>query len=168
MADTEYHLRTFRPGDAPALLAITRDAIRSIGPRAYEAAQIAAWLARHGDAAVFTTKVEAGDRIVVAVDTWDMPVAFALMEPDGHLDMLYCAPAHAGRGLARRLVDHIERAACDTGIERVHTEASDLARPVFEKAGYHIVRRRNFVLDGVPIHNWAMEKTLENAPEPFR
>ena len=36
-------LRPYRPGDAPALLALFRDTIRRINSRDYSPAQVAAW-----------------------------------------------------------------------------------------------------------------------------
>jgi GNAT superfamily N-acetyltransferase len=38
-------------------------------------------------------------------------VAFIDLEPDGHIDRLFCAPEVAGRGVASRLYDAIETAA---------------------------------------------------------
>jgi putative acetyltransferase len=40
-------------------------------------------------------------------------------------------------------------------LARMLTEASELARPVFARAGYRLLHRRD-----VPIHNCAMEKHL--------
>jgi putative acetyltransferase len=58
----------------------------------------------------------------------------------------------------------IEMHARDHGITRLYTEASDLARPAFERAGYSVTHKREFAIAhedrDVPIHNWAMEKPL--------
>lgn len=93
-----------------------------------------------------------------------MAVAYALLEPDGHLDMLYCASAHAGRGLAARLLSHADEQARSIGVTRLYTEASELARKPFERAGYTVIERRDFELRGIPIHNYAMEKVLAQKP----
>ena len=57
-----------------------------------------------------------------------------------------------------------EVAARALGAERLYTEASELARPVFARAGYALLSRRDFTIpaaDGaVAIHNYAMEKRL--------
>ncbi len=102
--------------------------------------------------------------IVVATDTDDQPVAYALLEQDGHLDMLYCHPDHTRLGLAEALLERMEQEGRSLGIERLYTEASELARPAFERAGYSVTHRRDFAIehDGkdVPIHNYAMEKPL--------
>ena len=154
----------FRESDAPALARLTLAAIESIGPRGYTAEQVAAWAARHTAPERFTERARAGARTCVAVDDADTPVAYALLEPDGHLDMLYCDPAHSRKGLADRLLAEAEEAARASGVTRPYSEASELARPAFERAGYALTHRRDFEIEGpnhtVPIHNYAMEKPL--------
>ena len=78
--------------------------------------------------------------------------------------MLYCHPDHAGRGLGRALLEEAEQAARNQGIARLFIEASELARPVFARAGYRLLHRRDFAIataaGEVAIHNYAMEKQL--------
>lgn len=156
-----YAIRPYRDEDAEALAEIMAAAIRDIGPRAYSAEQVAAWIARHPGAERFRERVAEGDVIVLGVDGHDRPVAYALLQPDGHLDHLYNHPAHTRRGLAVRLLAEAETLARGWNVRRLYTEASDLARPSFERAGYVMTHKREFAIDGVPIHNWAMEKALD-------
>jgi putative acetyltransferase len=37
-----------------------------------------------------------------------------------------------------------------------------MAKPFFERRGFVVVRRNDFLLDGVPIHNYRMEKMLRS------
>lgn len=74
--------------------------------------------------------------------------------------MLYCHPDHTRRGLADELLGHAEAYARSLGLSRLFTEASELARPAFERAGYKRQHRRDFEIEGVPIHNYAMQKFL--------
>ncbi len=46
------------------------------------------------------------------------------------------------------------------GIERLFTEASELARRFFLRKGFTALERQDKVLRGVPIHNYRMAKTL--------
>ena len=102
--------------------------------------------------------------IFVAADPADLPVAYLLMEPDGHVDHLYIHPDHTRCGLATQLLAAAETHARREEFSRLYTEASDLARPVFARAGYAATKKREFAIAhegrNVPIHNWAMEKTL--------
>jgi putative acetyltransferase len=77
------------------------------------------------------------------------------------LDHLYCHPLHTRRGLADKLLNEAEKIARKHGNARLYTEASELARASFERAGYAVTHKRDFDLGGVPIHNYAMEKALD-------
>ena len=155
-----YGIRPYRDEDAEAVAAVCSAAIEAIGPRAYSAEQVAAWRARHPGPQRYRDVVANGARILVAADAQDRPVAYSLLERDGHLDHLYCHPDHTRRGLADLLLAEAEVMARDWGVDRLFTEASDLARPAFERVGYEATHKREFEIDGVPIHNWAMEKAL--------
>ncbi|MCP5396868.1 MAG: GNAT family N-acetyltransferase [Sphingomonadaceae bacterium] len=153
-----YTIRRFHPGDEQSLSHIMRSAIEQIGPRGYSQQQIEAWAARAHPAQRYLDRAGRGDVVILALDGAAQPVAYSLVEPDGHVDHLYCDPAHAGRGLGKRLLSEVDAVAKELGLTRLYTEASELARPVFERAGYTVTTRRDFDIDGVAIHNYAMEK----------
>jgi len=159
----DYAIRPYRPGDAAGIAALTRAAIRMTGRAAYSEAQVAAWADRYAVQRLLDSAAK-GDIILVAADAGDAAAAYMVLERDGHLEMLYCHPDHAGQGLARRLLAEAEDAARGLGLTRLFTEASELARPVFERAGYALIHRRDFAIGPaeapVAIHNYAMEKRL--------
>lgn len=160
-----YTIRQFVEQDAQALADLTIAAIREVGTASYSAEQVAAWAARHPGAQRFLDRAAGGSTILVATDSDDAVVAYALLESDGHLDMLYCDPEHTRRGLADKLLAASEQHAREDRITRLYTEASELALPAFERAGYQVTHRRDFEIEGpngsVAIHNYAMEKCLE-------
>jgi putative acetyltransferase len=45
-------------------------------------------------------------------------------------------------------------------MKRLFVEASEIAKPFFASRGFALIRRKDFEVDGVPIHNYAMEKHL--------
>lgn len=160
----DYAIRLYRDSDAERLSEIALAAIHEVGAHGYSPAQIQAWAARHPGPPMYRERVARGHVIFVAADGSDEPVAYALLEPDGHLDRLYNHPAHTRRGLAGRLLSAAEQHAREAGLERLYTEASELARPSFERVGYDVTHRRDFEIEhageSVPIHNYAMEKLL--------
>ena len=159
-----YVIRPYRDDDAEVLAEILASAITDIGPHAYSPAQVAAWAARHPGARRYRERVAAGDVIFVAADVDDRPVAYVLLEQDGHIDHLYNHPEHTRRGLATQLLATAATYARKHGRERLYAEASDLARPAFERAGFAASHKREFTIPhgdrDVPIHNWGMEKPL--------
>ena len=156
-----YAIRPFRDDDAEAVAEVCAAAIEVIGPRAYSEEQVAVWRARHPGAQRYRDLAAAGAKIIVGVDDADSPVAYAVLERDGHLDHLYCHPDHTRRGLAVQLLAEAEMLAREWGVERLYTEASELARPSFERVGYAVAHKPEFEIDGIAIHNYAMEKALD-------
>jgi putative acetyltransferase len=159
-----YSLRPSSHDDACALADVTLAAIRSVWRAHYSEAQLQVWAARLHNPQRFVDRSEAGHTIIVAVDGRDYPIAYALLEPvtkNGcHLDMLYCHPDHTRRGLADLLLADSERQARAQRASCLFTEASELACPAFARAGYRMVRRRDLAIEGIAIHNYAMEKRL--------
>jgi putative acetyltransferase len=99
--------------------------------------------------------------VLVAANADDRPVAYIDLEPDGHIDRVFCAPEAAGQGIASRLYDAVEAAAREQGIRSLFTEASELARRLFEHKGFVVAERQDMVIRGVAIHNYRMVKTLD-------
>lgn len=153
-------IRPFRDGDAPALAAIFFSSVRQIGGRHYTADQIAAWAPALPDPDAFTRRARDGRTFLVAAGENDEPIAFGDLEPDGHIDLLYCAPEWAGRGVAGQLCEELERLARSAGIGLLFVEASEPAKSFFEKRGFDTVGRNVFTLNGVEMHNYRMRKPL--------
>ena len=159
-----YSIRAFEEGDAEALAELGRAAIGAIGPDAYSEEQIEAWLSNFAGPDVYQAQADAGTQIFIAIDDeHERPVAYAMLELTGHLDHLYCHPDHTEEGIASSLLETAALFAKYHGITHLFTEASEIARPAFEKAGYTAMKKRTFEIDGVEITNWAMVRQIEPA-----
>ncbi len=155
---TGYSIRPFETRDAPILTEVFIDAVRGGGARDYDLAQVGVWASSAPSPQRFEDRAQAGDLIWVAVEGSDQPLAYGILEVDGHLDHLYCRSDRTGTGLAAALYDHIEREARALGLTDLFTEASEAARRLFLRKGFVVVHRRDFELQGVAIHNYRMEK----------
>lgn len=152
-------LRRYRPADAAALADLYARSVRHYGPRAYTPAQVEVWAAT-ADIARTAARCSDGRWVVVAQDAAGTVLGFAELEADGHLDMLYVAPDAEGLHVGARLYAALETHARNQGMRRLFVEASELARPLFERRGFTLLGRNDLVLDGVGIHNYRMEKRL--------
>lgn len=153
-------IRPFQTADAPALAHIYHEAVHGVGALHYSRAQVEAWSPEAPDPEGFVRRAADGRIFLVAADEGDEPVAYGELEPDGHVDHLYCRPDVAGTGVASALYDRLEAAARDRGIGRLHVEASEPARRFFLRKGFTLLHRRDFTLRGIAIHNFAMAKGL--------
>lgn len=87
-------------------------------------------------------------------------MGYADLEADGHIDHLFCRPDSVGKGIGSALIGMLEERARRAGIAMLFVEASEVARPVFERHGFIVEDRREFERRGVPMHNYRMTKML--------
>jgi len=154
-------IRGYLPGDAPHMAQIYFEAARALGARHYSEAQVAAWAPAPADPEAVHERACDGRETLVAMDGAGGVMAYGDLEPDGHIDHLYCRPDAAGRGVGSALVARLVERARAAGLTRLYVEASEGARPVFERKGFRVTHRRDFEVRGVPIHNYAMELRIE-------
>jgi putative acetyltransferase len=153
-------VRFYEAKDAAFLAAVFFDSVRTAGSSDYSRAQVEAWAPAVPDPAAFETRAKDGRVILVAVNEADEPIAFGDLQQNGHIDQLYCHPEVIGTGVASALYDRLEEQARKRGITRLFVEASEAARRLFFRKGFAEVKRCDFVLRGVSIHNYLMEKLL--------
>lgn len=151
-------VRPYQPADAPALSALYAASVRGLGARDYSPDQIEAWASLTPSPEALEQRMADGRTRLIAIA--GELAGFLDVEPDGHIDLLYVAPAAAGSGVARILLETAEALAPLSGAVRLYAEASETARPVFERLGFSVVARRDLEVAGVPIHNWSVEKPL--------
>jgi putative acetyltransferase len=156
----DIRIRAYRSTDASALAQVFYWAVRSGALPHYSAAQIATWAPCPPDPQWYEDRARDGRTILVAVDAVDQPLAYGDLEPDGHIDHLYCRPESSGRGLGSAICERLEQAARSLGLTRLHVEASEGARGLFLRKGFSVIERRDFPLRGVAIHHYRMEKRL--------
>jgi len=157
----EVTIRAYDPRDAADLADVFFRSVRQVALSDYTAAQVRAWAPDPRTAEWAHGEASDGRLVLVAANADDRPVAYIDLEPDGHIDRVFCAPEAAGQGIASRLYDAVEAAAREQGIRSLFTEASELARRLFERKGFVVVERQDLVIRGVAIHNYRMAKALD-------
>ncbi len=155
-----HFVRAFQPEDAERLGNLFYRSVREGARRAYSPSQVDAWAPSAPPASFYERKAQDGRILLVTVDANGDPVAYGDLEPSGHIDHLFCMPEAIGTGAASKLYDRLEAQAYEWGLGRIFVEASELAKPFFEHKGFIAQERNNFILRGVLLHNYPMEKTL--------
>ncbi len=144
-ANPTFGLRPMLPEDAPLLAEIFRESIDGLTGDDYGPGQQNAWAAAADDEEAFAERL--GRQLTLVATLRQSPVAFASLEGNEKLDMLYVHPAVARQGVATMLVDALEKLVTARGATRLTTEASDTARDFFAGRGY-VARQRNTVMRG--------------------
>jgi putative acetyltransferase len=154
--------RHYVPGvDAPALAALFRASVTTLAASRYDAVQRAAWAAGADDLADFDARLARGVTLVAWCE--GSPVAFAQLFPLDHVEMLYVAPAWSRRGLATALIARLEALAREARASVLSVDASALARPVFERAGFSLIAAEWVLRDGVSLPRFHLCKPLHAA-----
>ena len=157
----EVTIRAYDSRDAADLADVFFRSVRQLALSDYTAPQVRAWAPEPRTAEWAHAEASDGRLVLVAANADDRPVAYIDLDPDGHIDRVFCAPEAAGQGIASRLYDAVEVAAREQGIRSLFTEASELARRLFERKGFAVVERQDLMVRGVAIHNYRMAKTLD-------
>jgi putative acetyltransferase len=136
------------------------DTIHNIAGQHYSAEQVHAWAPTVPSSERFIAWGSDGRLFLVVAGERDEPLAFGDLERDGHIDHLFCRADLAGTGVTSLLYDALEHEARRQKQRLLYVEASEPARRFFSRKGFRMDHRRNILVNGVPIHNYRMEKDL--------
>ena len=154
-------LRPMLPADLPVLAAIFRASIAELTGDDYSEAQQAAWADAAGEPE-FAERL--GKQLTLIATIASAPVAFVSLKGADHIDMLYVHPGVARQGIATLLYGAAEKLAAARGAKALTVDASDTARPFFEKQGFEGVHRNTRPMGDEWLGNTHMKKTLR-APD---
>jgi putative acetyltransferase len=152
-------VRRYRDGDSTALCELFFRSVREIGPAKYDDAQVRAWAHAVPDATAWGRRMRANETFV-ALRADGVPLGWIELETAGHVEMLYCAPDAAGRGVAAQLYAAAESLACQRGLTHLTADASRFAESFFFKNGWRVDERETVTRFGVEIQRARMSKTL--------
>jgi putative acetyltransferase len=155
-------LRPYVPADARRCAEIFRASIEELAAEDYDADQREAWASRADDEEAFGARLANALTLLAVID--GAIAGFASLKGGEEIDMLFVDPEFARQGVGRALVDALTRLAGGRGAKRLTTEASDVARPLFERQGF-TAQKRNLVRKGDQwLANTTMTKPLDAAP----
>jgi putative acetyltransferase len=152
-------IRPFKPQDANALAALFHASVREGGLGDYSSEQVSAWSPEMPNPRRYHKQAE-GRVFLVAENDKGEPIGYGDLEPDGHIDHLYCRPDAIGKGVGAALLEALQSAAKAAGLKVLFVEASEPAKRLFERRGFQLDHRREIEVNGVSIHNYRMTKTI--------
>ena len=157
-------LRPYLPADAKRCAEIFRSSIEELAAEDYDADQREAWASRANDEAAFGARLAEALTLLAVID--GAIAGFASLKGGEEIDMLFVDPEFARQGVGRALVDALSKLAEARGAKRLTAEASDAAKPLFERHGF-TAQKRNLVHVGDQwLANTTMTKTFGSASAP--
>lgn len=151
-------IRDYAHGDAAELASLFYETVHSVNLRDYSAEQVQAWAPEIPDPEIWHRRMI--ERCTLVAEQDGELLAFAELEPNGHLDMFFCRGNVVGRGVGGWLYQAVEAKAADLGLARVFAEVSITARPFFARHGFGVVEQQTVLRRGVSMTNFQMEKQL--------
>ncbi len=156
-----FFIRSFRPGDAPALRSVFHAAVHCLACGHYSAEQLAAWAPAEYDASQWASRMQAIQPFVAVADGGAI-AGYADLQPSpsGYIDMFFVAPAYARQGVGQALMAHIHAQAAQQGLVRLWADVSLAAEPFFAAQGFAVEERQAVERAGVVLRNARMGKAL--------
>lgn len=151
-------LRPFLKEDAALLAEIMCASIEELTQADYDEDQRLAWISVLEDGDAFVKRLSEQLTILAIVE--GEIVGFASLRGKDELDLLYVHPDVVREGIGSMLVDALEKLAGARGASSMLTNASETARPFFEKRGYVAQSRNTVMIGGEWLPNTAMRKEL--------
>jgi putative acetyltransferase len=157
-------LRPYLPADARRCAELFRSSINELAADDYDEEQREAWASRADDEQAFCARLAGALTLLAMID--GAVAGFASLKGADHVDMLFVDPVFARRGAGAALIEALTKLAQARGTKRLTVDASDSARPLFERQGF-TAERRNLVRVGDQwLANTTMTKTLAGDPTP--
>ncbi len=157
-------LRPMLPTDVALLAAIFRASIEDLTAEDYDEDQRNAWAAVADDEEAFGRKLAGMLTLVATLE--GSPAGFASLKDNDRIEMLYVFPAVVRHGLATMLTDALEKLGRARGATTMRVDASDTAKPFFDKRGFTAQQRNTVSLNGEWLTNTTLEKRFETPGSP--
>lgn len=125
---------------------------------AYTREQRLAWGGDTIDLLRWKTRVEALIGFVAEED--GEPIGFITIDNSGYIDLAFVLPSATGRGVGRTLLNAAEQWAFVNGATHLTTEASLVARPLFERNEWFVLEEEEIERKGVILRRFKMHKSL--------
>ena len=152
-------IRSFEPADADTLATLFHASVHQAGIRDYSFEQVTAWSPSKPEPERYLRQAQ-GRTFLVAVQDDGVVIGYGDLEPNGHIDHLYCRPDFVGTGVGSAIYAELEAAARKAALNVLFVEASEGARRLFERRGFRVDARNDFTLNGVALHNYRMSKSI--------
>jgi putative acetyltransferase len=150
--------RRYRPEDAEAISDLYRKSVTEIGIERYSPAEVEAWASYADEIEELRHRLAEG--LTLIAECRGRMAAFGQLKPANRVEFLYTLKDFSRMGLATLIYGRLEEAAVAAGSRVLHTDASRISRPLFEKMGFFLVEAVVEERKGVKLECFVMRKEL--------
>ena len=155
----ELRVREYRESDAEALAVLFFESVRKGTTDHYNESQREAWAPTVPDIGEFASRL-ATMTVTVAEDEGGV-VGFMTLDETGYIDLAYVEPDRIGTGVGSAIYEHVEAESKRRGQARLFVNASEVAKPFFEKHGWTVTSTHQVECRGEELTSHRMEKLLD-------
>lgn len=152
-------LRTANSADIPAIGKMYAETVQNVNKADYSPEQIKVWSASGYESERWEKRI--AEQYFILAEINGELAGFGSIDPGGYLDFMYVSKDHQRMGVAKTILDEIERKAAEQNSPHIYSHVSKTAFGFFEKYGYQKIRELNDPYKGVVFINNLMIKELE-------
>jgi putative acetyltransferase len=152
--DTGMEIRDYRAEDSIEIADLFHGSVHSLEDENFTDEQLEAWAPTPPDYSHWRARL--ADRKPYVAERDGTIIGFIELEDDGHIDCFYTHKDFQRQGIGRALYLHLLKKADARGIRDFHVEASAIARPFFERAGFRLEKTNRFERRGQMLSNFSM------------
>ncbi len=152
------HVRLYRKADTQALAELFFDAVRMGTTEIYSKKQREAWAPNVPDVISWSARLEPATTFIA--EQSDDIVGYMTLDHTGYIDLAFVRSDCLRQGVGSTLYQYLEEEAKRQNLPRLHTQASELAKPFFEKHGWTLLKSQTIRRNGTDLMNHLMEKKL--------
>ncbi len=151
-------IRTYLPEDLPQILTLFYETVHTVCINDYSSEQLDAWAPKELD--ISQWQYTLSNHYTLVAEENGKILGFAdLQEPD-YLDHLYVHKDAQHRGIARTLVESLEKRARSVGAQQLSVHVSVTAKGFFLHQGYRVVHEQFPIRHGITLTNYLMIREL--------
>ena len=159
MSPINIAIRTAEEKDLPAIRKLYSQTVREINSKDYNQQEIEVWASSADEHESFSKAIKIQYFVIAVIE--NEIVGFSSIEKNGYLDFMYVHKDHQRKGIAKKLLEEIERKAVEQKNFEVFAYVSRTAKPFFEKAGYRHTGNKTDPFKGVVFTNSIMVKKID-------
>lgn len=152
------HVRLYGKADTQALAELFFDAVRMGTKEFYSREQREAWAPTVPDTVNWGRRLEEVTTFI-AEQSGDI-AGFMTLDNTGYIDLAFVRSNRIRQGIGSTLYQYIEEEAKQQNMPRLHTQASELAKPFFEHHGWTLLNSQTIRRNSTELTNHLMEKNL--------
>jgi GNAT superfamily N-acetyltransferase len=149
-------IEEFRQSDIAEVQALIHLTIKECYPEIYPPEVVDFFLNYHSKHQILH-RAKTGKLLVIKRNEKIIATGFIAID---ELGGVYVHPDLQGRGYGSQIVEHLLKVAADNKISKVHLDSTPIAKHMYEKLGFQLMRPAVQMIGNVPLDYYIMEKNI--------